>query len=99
MEVKLQFPITWRGQTYSALKLRRPLVRDNLVAQKVAKGDVGLQEIHLIALMAEVDPDMFGELAMSDYRQLQGALAFFLSPPPQSSDVSSGTSPATTTGA
>lgn len=76
--ITLQYPITADGMLIEKLTLRRPLVRDRLIAEKASGSEVE-KEIHLIANLCEMAPQHIELLDMADYAKLQECLAGFLS--------------------
>ena len=84
--VRLDWPVRAEGRTVSSLTMRRPKVRDERDAKRVAE-DEGDQEIALLANLCEVAPSTIHELDMVDYRKLQEAFVGFMgadgpTPPP-----------------
>jgi len=76
--ITLKYPITVNGQEITSLSLRRPKVRDMLVADKSAASSAE-QEMNLFANLCEVDNDTILELDAADYKQLQETYSNFLS--------------------
>ena len=76
--ISLQYPITADGVQVTKLTLRRPLVRDRLIAEK-ASGSEFEKEIRFIANLCEMAPQHIEILDMVDYAKLQECLADFLS--------------------
>ncbi|ODS24442.1 hypothetical protein AB835_03850 [Candidatus Endobugula sertula] len=76
--IELQYPVIIDGVETRNIALRRPLVRDRLIAEKGSGSDVD-KEIRLIANLAEMAPDHIEQLDMADYVKLQECLANFLS--------------------
>ena len=76
--IKLQFPVEHNGGEIASLKMRRPRVRDQRVADKSAD-DVGDKEIALFANLCEVDPEVIHDLDLADYTNVQEAYKGFLS--------------------
>lgn len=74
--VTLQYPVTHQGTEYTSLSMRRPKVRDDKAARKLAK-DPAEQEIRLFANLCEVAPDVIDELDLADYQALQEAFRGF----------------------
>ncbi|WP_273859442.1 phage tail assembly protein [Photobacterium sp. GSS17] len=75
-EVKLDYPVTVGSQTIEVLALRRPKVRDQLIADKQNKSDAD-KEVHLMSLLAEVDPVVIQELDLDDYTEVQKVIVGF----------------------
>ncbi|HGY0940917.1 TPA: phage tail assembly protein [Vibrio cholerae] len=75
-EVKLNYPIELGGKKIEALQLRRPKVRDQLIADKQNKNDAD-KEVHLMSLLAEVETAVIQELDMDDYTEVQKVLVGF----------------------
>ncbi|MFM2482793.1 phage tail assembly protein [Celerinatantimonas sp. YJH-8] len=74
--VELEFPVFVAGVEYKTLSFRRPKVRDNLIADKTNPADAD-KEIHLMALLGEVERAVIEELDMSDYTQVQQVIMGF----------------------
>ncbi|GLS27372.1 phage tail assembly protein [Marinibactrum halimedae] len=74
----LKFPLTADGMIIETLTMRRPLVRDRLIAEK-ANGSEIEKEIRLIANLCDMAPQHIELLDLSDYQTLQERLADFLS--------------------
>ena len=64
------------GQKIEVLTLRRPKVRDQLIADKQNKNDAD-KEVHLMSLLAEVEPAVIQELDMEDYTEVQKVIVGF----------------------
>lgn len=75
-EVKLSYPVELGGSKIEVLNLRRPKVRDQLIADKQNKNDAD-KEVHLMALLAEVEPVVIQELDMEDYAEVQKVIMGF----------------------
>ncbi len=76
--ITLQYPITVDGVVIEKLHVRRPLVRDRLIAEKISGSEVE-KEIRLIANLCEMAPAHIEQMDMADYVKLQECLASFLS--------------------
>ena len=74
--VTLEHPFDHQGTTYTSLTMRRPKVRDEKAARRVAKDDAE-REIRLLANLCEVVPEVIEELDLADYRALQEAFTGF----------------------
>ncbi|EJG1697272.1 phage tail assembly protein [Vibrio parahaemolyticus] len=75
-EITLTYPVTVNGKEIKTLALRRPKVRDQLIADKQNKNDAD-KEVHLMALLAEVEPAVIQELDMEDYEGVQKVIVGF----------------------
>lgn len=75
-EVVLDYPVTVAGKEYKTLTMRRPKVRDQLIADKQNK-ESSDKEIHLLSLLAGVEPAVIQELDMTDYGEVQKAYKGF----------------------
>lgn len=75
-EVKLSYPVTLGGQKTEVLNIRRPKVRDQLIADKQNKSDAD-KEVHLMSLLAEVEPAVIQELDLDDYSEVQKVIVGF----------------------
>lgn len=78
--VELEHPVVVGGETISTLAMRRPKVRDERDARRMAGEDDGDREIVLLANLCEVAPQMLHELDLADYRRLQEAYLGFFPP-------------------
>lgn len=78
-KIKLEQPIKIDGVEVHELSLRRPKVRDLLVANKKDISD-SEREVNLIANLSEVSPETIQELDLLDYIKVQSWLQNFLSP-------------------
>ena len=76
--IELRSPIRIDGAEVTALRLRRPKVRDMLRAEK-ASGSDAEREIRLFADLCEVEPAAIEELDLADYQALQRVYQGFLS--------------------
>ena len=77
MQIKLSHPVVSDGTELRVLSLRRPKVRDVLLAAKIGGTDEE-KEIRVLANLCEVAPDVVEELDMADYKRLQdGYRSFF----------------------
>ena len=76
--IHLDYPVIANGVVTEKFNMRRPLVRDRLVAEKV-KGSEIEKEIRLMANLCEVAPTDIENLDMADYAKLQECLTGFLS--------------------
>ncbi|QSB03235.1 phage tail assembly protein [Methylomonas sp. EFPC1] len=74
-KVTLQYPLS---NGTAVLNVRRPKVRDQLVADKTP-GSEADKEIAMFANLCEVTPEEIQELDMADYKKLQAAYSGFLS--------------------
>jgi len=77
-KIELKYPIMAEGREITNVELRRPTVRDRLIAERT-NGTNLEKEIRLIAALCDFAPTMIESLDMADYAQLQDALADFLS--------------------
>lgn len=75
-EVKLAYPVTVNGKEIKMLALRRPKVRDQLIADKQNKNDAD-KEVHLMSLLAEVEPAVIQDLDLDDYMEVQKVIVGF----------------------
>ena len=81
-KIKLDNPVKIDGVEINELSLRKPKVRDPIVAGKknVSESE---REVNLIANLAEVSPETIQELDLSDYLKIQDWLKDFLAQPSQ----------------
>lgn len=78
-KIKLNEPIKVDGVLVHEISLRRPKVRDLLVASKrdVTESE---REVNLIANLAEMPTEIIQDLDMRDYLKIQDVLKDFLAP-------------------
>jgi Phage tail assembly chaperone proteins, E, or 41 or 14 len=76
--LKLKYSIEVNGEKINQLQLRRPTVRDRLIAEK-SGSDATEKEIGFIANLCQVAPTTIEALDLSDYLKLQEKLNDFLS--------------------
>jgi len=76
--IELEHPVTVEGQEVSSLNIRRPKVRDMMVADATATTD-GAKEVAMFANLCEVDEKVIHELDLADYQKLQETYQGFLS--------------------
>ncbi|ENM6576165.1 phage tail assembly protein [Vibrio fluvialis] len=81
--LKLQYPIEFEGKKIEELNIRRPLVRDQLIADKQNK-DTADKEMHLMSLLAGVDQEVIQMLDLYDYGEVQQVIMGFRKKPSQS---------------
>ena len=77
-KIKLEYPIISDGKKLEAITMRRPKVRDQLLADK-ASGQDAEKEVALFANLCELPPDAIEDLDMVDYQTIQGTYSGFLS--------------------
>lgn len=90
-EITLEYPVKSGATEITALKMRRPRVKDQLIADKQNKHDAD-KEIHLFALLCEVDLTVIQELDMDDYEAVKNAFLGFRKKTEPPKDSESGTS-------
>ena len=78
VRIPLQYPLTIDGMQFDSLTLRRPLVRDRLIAEK-ASGSEAEKEIRFVANLCDMAPQHIELLDLSDYTKIQECLSNFLS--------------------
>ncbi|ELE5027115.1 phage tail assembly protein [Vibrio fluvialis] len=81
--LNLQYPIEFEGKKIEELNIRRPLVRDQLIADKQNK-DTADKEMHLMSLLAGVDQEVIQMLDLYDYGEVQQVIMGFRKKPSQS---------------
>lgn len=75
-EITLEYPVTVQGKEYKTLNMRRPKVRDQLIADK-QNNTAADKEVHLLSLLTDVDPAVIHELDMDDYQEVQNTYKGF----------------------
>lgn len=78
-KIKLSEPIKVDGVLVHELSIRRPKVRDLLVASK-RDATESEREVNLIANLAEMPLETIQDLDMRDYLKIQDVLKDFLAP-------------------
>ncbi|ODC01210.1 hypothetical protein A3197_01620 [Candidatus Thiodiazotropha endoloripes] len=75
--LELDYPVTVKAAEYKTLKMRRPKVKDQLVAERggVTQAE---RETVLFANLCDVSPEVIEELDMKDYAKLQERYEGFL---------------------
>ncbi|MDZ4348576.1 MAG: phage tail assembly protein [Variovorax sp.] len=76
--IPLTYPVQSNGVPISSLSLRRPKVRDMLLAEKQASSQAE-REVRMIANLCEVAPTVIEDLDFADYSAAQTVLKGFLS--------------------
>jgi hypothetical protein len=82
---KLKFPVASAGLTVSEVTMRRPTVRDQLLASK-AEGSDADKELNIFAQLCEVEQDVILEMDLEDYEGLQKTYTGFRKPPKEGSE-------------
>lgn len=75
-QVQLTYPVFIGETEVTSLSIRRPRVRDQLVADKQNKDNAD-KEVHLMSLLAEVEKDVILQLDMEDYEEVQNTIMGF----------------------
>ena len=75
-QVKLVYPVFIGETEVTSLSIRRPRVRDQLIADKQNKDNAD-KEVHLMSLLAEVEKDVILQLDMEDYEEVQNTIMGF----------------------
>ncbi len=70
-KIKLQYPVTIDGVSYTELTMRRSKVKDRLVVAAMKDKTDEEKEILLFANLCEVAPDVIRELDEADYPAVQ----------------------------
>ena len=81
-KIKLNEPIKIDGVLVHELSLRKPKVRDLIIAGKTNVSE-SEREVNLVANLAEVSVDVIQELDLRDYMKIQNWLKDFLQPAQQ----------------
>lgn len=77
MQIKLSHPVMSDGTELRVLNLRRPKVRDVILAAKLGGSDEE-KEVRMFANLCEVAPETIEEMDIADYKELQESYkAFF----------------------
>lgn len=74
--ITLDYPIQIDGTEVRVLQIRRPKVRDQVLAGKLG-GTEEDKEIRLFANLCEIAPENIEDLDMCDYKKLQDAYRGF----------------------
>lgn len=76
--IALTYPVQSDGVQIKSLSLRRPKVRDMLLAEKQGSNQAE-REVRMIANLCEVAPTVIEDLDFADYSAAQKVLQGFLS--------------------
>lgn len=76
-DVKLSRPIKANGVEVSELRMREPVVNDQLVMEEMSGSDA-LKELAMIANLCQVAPDDLKQLTLRDYKKVQKAFVGFI---------------------
>ena len=74
-ELKLNYPVSVDGRKVEALKIRRPKVRDNLIAAKKETDED--REMTMMSLLTGEEAEVLHEMDMADYEALQKVIVGF----------------------
>ncbi|WP_067096215.1 phage tail assembly protein [Marinomonas atlantica] len=88
VELKLEFPIMVNGNETNTLTVRRPTLRDNMIADK--KETTTDKEICMITHLTGLDEDDLYNLDMSDFDALTEVVVGFRKKSKSESETSSG---------
>ncbi|MBU1001910.1 MAG: phage tail assembly protein [Proteobacteria bacterium] len=77
-KITLEYPVENNGKNYSELSMRRPVLRDMLVAEKKGGSDLQKESV-TFSNLCEVTPEVIQALDMKDYKKLQAVYTGFLS--------------------
>lgn len=75
--IKLEHPVEAEGRTIAELTMRRPKVRDERDARRVAGASDEEHEIVLFANLCQIAPETIHEMDLADYARLQEAFSDF----------------------
>ncbi|EGR4477780.1 phage tail assembly protein [Vibrio cholerae] len=74
--IQLTVPAFHEGKEYTELTIRRPKVRDRLIADKQCQEEPD-KEVRLFALLCGVADEVIQDLDMDDYEEVQKAVLGF----------------------
>nr|DAR96785.1 MAG TPA: tail assembly chaperone protein [Caudoviricetes sp.] len=77
VDIELSRPIEIDGTKVTTLRMREPLVSDQLALDEM-KGSDASKEVLLAANLCEVTPDDIKRLTLRDYRKVQQAFSGFI---------------------
>lgn len=77
VDVTLSRALEMDGAQVLAIRLREPVVGDQLASES-AKGSDAAKEITMLANLAEIAPDDIKRLPLRDYKRLQTAFLGFI---------------------
>lgn len=77
-QISLKYPVPSDGVQIGSLSLRRPKVRDMLLAEKQGSNPAE-REVRMMANLCEVAPEVIEELDYGDYSAAQKVMQGFLS--------------------
>ncbi|MCL1124167.1 phage tail assembly protein [Shewanella surugensis] len=76
-KIILDYPITFEGKKIDSLSMRRPRVRDQMIADKQHKDDMD-KEMHLFSLLLDIDVEAIYDLDVIDYQKVTATYENFL---------------------
>lgn len=77
-DIQLSKPIDIDGTKVDTLRMREPLVKDQLTAEEMAEGSRGMMEIMLFANLCGIPHQVVQGMRVKDYAKLQAAYAGFI---------------------
>ncbi|BBD08444.1 phage tail assembly protein [Desulfovibrio ferrophilus] len=77
-KITLEYPVEIDGQNYGELSMRRPVLRDMLIAEQKGGSDLKKESV-TFSNLCEVTPEIIQALDMKDYKKLQAVYSGFLS--------------------
>ena len=83
-KIELRYPVEVDGRKLTTLTMRRPKVRDDRDARRIAGDDDAARELALFGNLCGEAPELIEELDLADYHRLQQAFRGFFegaSPP------------------
>jgi hypothetical protein len=78
VDIPLSKPLAINGTQVKALRMREPLLADQMAAEAAADGQASTLEVTLFANLCGIAPADLHKIPMRDYKKLQGAYAGFI---------------------
>lgn len=75
-KVTLSYPIFFNGKEIKEVEIRRPKLRDQLIANKTSEHAED-KEVKLLSLLCGVEPEFVQDLDMTDFFKIQETIANF----------------------
>lgn len=75
-KIQLIIPVNFDGKEIKELEIRRPTLRDNMIANKSSEHNED-KDVMLMSLLCSCEQDLILDLDMADVIQIQEAIANF----------------------
>lgn len=76
-DIPLSKPLVIDGTQVTALKMREPLVKDQIAAEEMADDSRAMMEVILFANLCSIPQEVVQNMRVKDYKLIQAAYAGF----------------------